>query len=51
MWECENHVDDMQMRQTDKLQWVTSQLSHMKQLHKSIAQMNCTGWVMNGMTS
>ena len=23
MQECENHADDVQMRQTDKLQWMT----------------------------
>ena len=54
--ECGNHVDDIQMRQTDKSQWMMSQMrqtdeswwmmsqmSHMKQSHKSIAQLNHTG--------
>ena len=41
--ECENHGDDMQMRQTDKLQWMMSQMSHTKQSHKSITQLNHTG--------
>ena len=43
MWEHENHVDDVQMRQTDKLQWMTSHTSHTKQSQKSIAQLNHTG--------
>ena len=51
MWECENHADDVQMRQTDELLWMMSQSSHTKQLHKSVAQMNHMGWVMNGMMS
>ena len=34
--ECENCADDMQMRQTDKLQWMMSQMSHTK----TIAQIN-----------
>ena len=42
-WECENCADDMQMRQTDKLQWMMSQMSHTKQLHKSITQLNHMG--------
>ena len=40
MWECEKHVDDVQMRQTNELQWMTSQTSHTKQLQKSITQLN-----------
>ena len=51
MQENENHADDMQMRQTDKLCRMTSQMSHTKQIHKSNAQLNQMGWVMNGMTS
>ena len=40
-----NHADDMQMRQTDKSQWMMSQMCktmsqiiHTNQSHKSIAQ-------------
>ena len=40
MQECENHVYDVQMRQTDESWWMTSQMSHTKQSHKSIAQLN-----------
>ena len=36
------HVDDVQMMQTDKSQMMTSCGSHTSQLHKSIAQTNCT---------
>ena len=43
MWEYENHVDDMQTRQTDELWWMTSQMSHTKQSHKLIAQLNHMG--------
>ena len=43
MQECENHIDNVRTRQTDELQWMTSQTSHTKQLHKSIAQLNHTG--------
>ena len=43
MWEHENHVDDVQMRQTDESWWMTSQMSHTKQLHKSITQLNHMG--------
>ena len=43
MWEHENHADDMQMRQTDESQWMMSQTSHTKQLHKSITQLNHMG--------
>ena len=42
-WEHENHADDMQTRQTDESWWMTSQMSHTKQLHKLITQLNCTG--------
>ena len=28
--ECENYVDDILMRQMDKLQWMMSQMSHAK---------------------
>ena len=42
MCEFKNH-DDMQTRQTDEMQWMMSQTSHTKQLHKSIAQLNHTG--------
>ena len=38
-----NHADNMQTRQTrqtDELQWMSSQMSHTKQLYKSIAQIN-----------
>ena len=51
MWECENHADNVQTRQTDESWWMTSQTSHTKQSHKSIAQLNHTGWVTNGMMS
>ena len=44
MQEHENHADDMQMRQTDELQWMKSQMSHRQQLYKSIAQLNHTGY-------
>ena len=44
MQECENHGDDMQMRQTDESWWMMSQTSHVKQSHKSIAQINWTRW-------
>ena len=37
-----NHADNMQTRQTDELQWMTSQMSHTKQLYKSVAQINHT---------
>ena len=40
MQECENHADDVQMRQTDESWWMTSQMSHTKQSQKSIAQLN-----------
>ena len=30
MQECEKHANNMQTRQTDELQWMTSQLSHAK---------------------
>ena len=43
MWECENCADDMQMRHIDELQWVMLQMSHTKQLHKSITQLNHMG--------
>ena len=44
MWECENCADDVQMRQTDELQWMTSQTSHTtRQSHKSIAELNHIG--------
>ena len=36
------HVDDEQMMQTVESQLMMSWGSHTKQLHKSIAQMNCT---------
>ena len=36
--ECENHADNMQMGQTDKLWWMMSQMSHANQSHKSITQ-------------
>ena len=49
--ECENCVNDVQMTLTDESWWMTSQMSHTKQLHKSITQLIHTGWVMNGMTS
>ena len=42
MWEHENCVDDMQMRQTDELWWMMSQMRHTKWSHKSIAQINHT---------
>ena len=42
MQECE--VDNVQTTQTDELCWMTSQMSHAKQLHKSIAQINHTIW-------
>ena len=42
-WAIENCVDDGQMRQTDELQWMTSQMRHTKQLHKAIAQLNHMG--------
>ena len=48
MWECENHVDTVQMKQTDKLQWMMSQMSCAKQItnqsHKFITQINHTRW-------
>ena len=43
MWEHESHADDVKMRQTDKSQWMTSQMSHTKQSDKSIGQLNCMG--------
>ena len=42
MQECENHVDDVQTRQTDKLWWMMSQMSCTKWSHKTIAQINHT---------
>ena len=44
MWEYENHVNDMQTRQTDELLWMMSQMSYAKQSQKSIAQINCKRW-------
>ena len=38
MQEHENHVDDVQMRQTDESWWMMSQTSHTK----TITQINCT---------
>ena len=38
MEEHENHAGDVQMRQTDESQWMMSQMSHTKQLHKSICR-------------
>ena len=35
-WEHETHMDNMQMQQIDELWWMTSQMSHTKQLHKSM---------------
>ena len=43
MWEDENGMDDVEMRQTDKSQWTMLQMSHTKQLHKSITQLNHMG--------
>ena len=37
-----NRVNDRQTRQTDELQMMTSHWGHTSQLHKRIAQMNCT---------
>ena len=57
MWESwktqeyENCANDMQTRQTDESQGMMSQMSHTKQSHKSITQLNHMGWVMNGMMS
>ena len=48
MWEHENHGDHVQTKQTDKLQWMTSQKSHAKQSHRSITQTNLT---QDGITS
>ena len=45
MWEIlqsENHVDDVQVRQTDESLWMMSQMVQAKQLHKSVAQISCT---------
>ena len=39
MQEHENHVDDVQMRQTDESQWMTSQMSS---TNKTIVQINHT---------
>ena len=39
MREHDKHVDDVQTRQADESWWMTSQMSHTKQLHKSIAQL------------
>ena len=36
------HVDNVQMIWTDELQMMTSRQSHTSQLHKRIAQTNCT---------
>ena len=38
--ECENHVNNVQMRLTDETWWMMSQTSHTKQSHKSITQLN-----------
>ena len=43
MWEHDNCVGNVQMRQTDESWWITSQMSHTTQSHKSIAQLNHTG--------
>ena len=43
MQEHENCADDVQMRQTDKSQWMMSQMSHTKQSHKTITQLNHMG--------
>ena len=37
-----NRVNKRQMRQTDKSQMMTSHRGHTNQLHKRIAQTNCT---------
>ena len=42
-WECENHVDNVWMRQTHESCWMASRTSHTKQLYKSIEQLNHTG--------
>ena len=42
MQEHENCADDMQMKQTDKSWWTTSQTSLTKQSHNSIAQERMT---------
>ena len=43
MQECENHVDDVQTRQTDESQRMMSQTNYTRQSHKSITQLNHMG--------
>ena len=45
-----NHADDMQTMQTDKSWWMTSQMSHEKQSHKSLAQITCTNHLHKSIT-